>query len=67
MRSPTPVKASGFLRLTKELQKIALDNGVYPVNDVFYPVIDDDSKILLLYGGFGSGKSVFEVDKLLDE
>lgn len=67
MRCPNPVKASAFLRLTKELQKIAIDNGVYPVNDVFYPVINDDSKILLLYGGYGSGKSVFEVDKLLDE
>lgn len=67
MRSPTPVKASGFVRLPKELQEIALQNGIYPVNDVFYPVINDESKILLLYGGYGSGKSVFEVDKLLDE
>ncbi len=67
MRLPTPVKASQFLRLTKELKKIAIDNGIYPVNDVFYPVINDDSKILLLYGGYGSGKSVFEVDKLIDE
>ena len=67
MRLPTPVKASGFIRLTKELQAIALQNGIYPVNDVFFPVINDDSKILLLYGGYGSGKSVFEVDKLLDE
>lgn len=67
MRLPTPVKASQFLRLTKELQKIAIDNGIYPVNDVFYPVINDESKILILYGGYGSGKSVFEVDKLIDE
>jgi len=67
MRPPTPVKASGFLRLTKELQEIALHNGIYPVNDVFFPVINDDSKILLLYAGYGSGKSVFEVDKLIDE
>lgn len=67
MRSPNPVKASQFLRLTKELQLIAMQNGIYPVNDVFWPVIQDDSKILLLYGGYGSGKSVFEVDKLIDE
>ena len=67
MRLPTPIPASKFLRLTKELQKIALDNGIYPVNDVFFPIINDDSKILILYGGYGSGKSVFEVDKLIDE
>lgn len=67
MRLPNPVPASKFLTLTKELQKIALDNGIYPVNDVFLPVINDESKILLLFGGYGSGKSVFEVDKLLDE
>ena len=67
MRLPNPVKASQFLRLTKELQVIALQNGIYPVNDVFFPVINDESKILLLYGGYGSGKSVFEVDKLIDE
>ena len=67
MRLPNPVKASQFLRLTKDLQVIALHNGIYPVNDVFFPVINDESKILLLYGGYGSGKSVFEVDKLIDE
>lgn len=67
MRLPNPIKASQFLRLTKELQKISIDNGIYPVNDIFYPVINDDSKILILYGGYGSGKSVFEVDKLIDE
>lgn len=67
MRPPHPVKASGFLRLTKELQAIAMQNGIYPVNDVFFPIINDESKILLLYGGYGSGKSVFEVDKLIDE
>lgn len=67
MRQPTPVKASGWVKIPKELQTIALQNHIYPVNDVFYPVINDDSKILLLYGGYGSGKSVFVVDKLIDE
>ena len=63
----TPVKASGFVKLPKELQAIALSNNILPINDVFFPHWNDDSKILLLYGGYGSGKSVFEVDKLLDE
>lgn len=67
MKKATPVKASGFLQLSKELQVIAQQNGIVPVNDVFYPHWNDDSKILFLYGGYGSGKSVFEVDKLLDE
>lgn len=67
MRQPTPVKASGFVNLPKELQQISLDNGIYPVIDVFWNVRDDNSKILLLYGGYGSGKSLFEVDKLIDE
>jgi PBSX family phage terminase large subunit len=67
MRKPNPVKASGWIKLPQQLKDIALNNGIYPVNDVFYPVINDHSKILLLYGGYGSGKSVFIVDKLLDE
>lgn len=67
MKRATPVKASGFLHLSKELQVIAQANGIVPVNDVFYPYWNDDSKILFLYGGYGSGKSVFEIDKLLDE
>lgn len=61
------VKASGWVKVPEDLKEIAIGNGIYPVNDVFYPVIGDDSKILLLYGGYGSGKSVFMVDKLLDE
>ena len=67
MRLPTPVKATGFIRLSQKLQDIAIQNGIYPVNDIFLPIINDDSKILLIYGGYGSGKSVFEIDKLIDE
>jgi len=67
MHPVTPVKASGFIKLPPELQVIALANNILPINDVFYPYWNDDSKILLLYGGYGSGKSVFEVDKLLEE
>ena len=67
MQIATPVKASGFVKLPKALQEISLANNILPVNDVFYPVLNDESKILLLYGGYGSGKSIFVVDKLLDE
>ena len=67
MQTATPVKASGFVKLPKQLQEISLLNNILPVNDVFYPVLDDESKILLLYGGYGSGKSVFYIDKLINE
>lgn len=41
-------------------------SGAVPVNDIFFPLWDSEDKILLLYGGFGSGKSVFIIDKLLN-
>lgn len=62
-----PVKASKFTALPTEIQTLLTQNGAVPVNDVFFHLWDDESKILLLYGGFGSGKSVFLVDKLINE
>lgn len=60
-----PVKASAFSTLAVDVRGMLIDNGAVPVNDVFFDLWDDYSKILLLYGGYGSGKSVFIVDKLL--
>jgi phage terminase large subunit len=62
-----PFKASKFLSKNKELQKLAVLSGAVPVNDIFFDLWNDLSKILLLYGGFGSGKSVFIVDMLLNK
>lgn len=62
-----PVKASKFLKLSEDIRHSLVLNGAVPVNDIYFPLWDDDSKILLLYGGWGSGKSVFFVDKLIDE
>lgn len=62
-----PVKASSFIQIQKEIQFLLIQNGAVPVNDIFFDLWNDDSKILLLYGGWGSGKSVFFVDKLLNE
>src|ERR1051326_1696520 len=62
-----PVKASRFLQLDPEVRKLLIVNGAVPVNDIYFDLWNDDSKILILYGGFGSGKSVFFVDKLIDE
>lgn len=62
-----PVRASKFLRLPHDVQELLKSNGAVPVNDLYLPYWDDDSKILMLYGGYGSGKSVFFVDKLINE
>lgn len=62
-----PVKASAFVALPDDIKKLLTASGAVPVNDIFFDLWDDDSKVLLLYGGYGSGKSVFIVDKLVDE
>lgn len=61
-----PVKASAFLQLPVDVQKLLIDNGAVPVNDIFYPYWANRDKILLFYGGYGSGKSVFFADILID-
>lgn len=61
-----PVKASGFSNLSVDVRGMLIDNGAVPVNDVFFDLWNNQDKILLLYGGYGSGKSVFVVDKLLN-
>lgn len=62
-----PVKASKLLEQPEAIRELLVANGAVPVNDIFFPLWGDDSKILLLYGGWGSGKSVFIADKLIDE
>lgn len=62
-----PAKASTFNLLEPDERKGLIDSGVVPVNDIFFDLWDDISKILLLFGGFGSGKSVFIVDLLIDK
>jgi phage terminase large subunit len=61
------IDASLFSQLPKQVQKDLVASGLLSINDVFYPYWEDESKILMLYGGYGSGKSVFLVDKLIDE
>jgi PBSX family phage terminase large subunit len=51
--------------LTDELREALLLSGVIPVNDVFMPAWDLDDSIVLLYGSYGSGKSIFIIDKLI--
>jgi PBSX family phage terminase large subunit len=59
------LEASLFSPLPADLKQNLLRSGVVPVNDVFIPLWDSVHKINLLYGSYGSGKSVFIVDKLL--
>lgn len=62
-----PIKASRFVEAPVDLQDICLANGMVPTNDVFFPHWYNQSDIILLYGGFGSGKSNFAADRLLDK
>lgn len=60
-----PARASKFKKLDNDNQDILINSGFIPVNDIFLPVWDSQNKINLFYGSYGSGKSVFIVDKLL--
>ncbi len=62
-----PLEASLFKTLTEDLQEQLKLSGVVPVNDVFFPLWNNQNKINLLYGSYGSGKSVFIIDKLIDK
>src|SRR5438105_15473548 len=64
-----PVKATGWFNsaLTQEDQSTLTYSGLVPVNDIFFDLWDDQSKIKLLYGSYGSGKSDFVATWLLKE
>lgn len=62
-----PVKASGWFNSNISIKERDLlkKSGIAPVNDVFYHLWDNKDPIVLLYGGYGSGKSVFIQTDLL--
>lgn len=62
-----PLKASKYKRLPDEFKQNLLLSGVVPVNDTFLPFWDNQNKINLFYGSYGSGKSIFIVDKLINK
>lgn len=62
-----PLEASLFKPLPAELKESLLLSGVVPVNDIFIPFWGNTNKINLLYGSYGSGKSVFIVDVLIEK
>lgn len=67
MRTLQPLKASAFIHLNEEMKTLVLSNGAVPVNDVFYDLWGCCDDIMLLYGGYGSGKSMFLADYLINE
>lgn len=66
MRRLKPLEASLFKPLPDELKDSLLRSGVVPVNDIFIPIWENTNSINLLFGSYGSGKSVFVVDILIN-
>lgn len=60
-----PLEASLFKPLDSTLKKQLIQSGVVPVNDVYMELWSNLAKIILLYGSYGSGKSVYVVDRLI--
>lgn len=63
----TPVKATAWKGLPDDLKEIMLRQGAVPVNEVFFDQWNNESDILLFYGAYGSGKSIFVADKMLNQ
>lgn len=62
-----PLEASLFKPLDADLKELLVRSNVVPVNDVFLPIWTAQDKVILLYGSYGSGKSVFIADKWIDK
>lgn len=62
-----PIKGSAYSKLPPQAKDNLVLSGAVPVNDIFFDVWYDESKILLLFGGYGSGKSVIAIDKLINK
>lgn len=60
-----PLPASKFKLLDEWEREALISSGFVPVNDVFIPLWKNINPINLLYGSYGSGKSVFIVDELI--
>lgn len=58
-----PLPASKFVRLDEWERDALIASNFVPVNEVFLPYWRNGNGINLLYGSYGSGKSVFVVDE----
>lgn len=61
------LEASLYKKLPPEVRGAMLASGVIPVNDVLLPYFGNREKIFTLYGSYGSGKSVFFAEDLIDK
>lgn len=57
------LEASVFVEAPAEVRDLLLKSDVLPINDVFYKHWERQDKILLFYGSYGSGKSIYIADK----
>lgn len=58
-------KHSDLLKLPKEVQELLYKKSVIPVLDQFVDIWDNKDKKLILAGSYGSGKSIFAVNKAI--
>lgn len=63
----TLLEASHFTKGTPEIKDALRRSRVLPVNDVYLPTWDVQTRIMLFYGSYGSGKSVYVVDRLIEK
>lgn len=65
-----PVKAAAWKALPEEAKELILagsqNKKAVPVNEVFFDYWGNQDKILLFYGAYGSGKSIFVADMMID-
>jgi PBSX family phage terminase large subunit len=61
-----PLEATLYKPLPDDLKEKLILSGVIPVNDIYLPLWENNNKINLLYGSYGSGKSVFIIDVLIN-
>jgi hypothetical protein len=62
------LEASLFRPLSKEVRDVLLASDVLPVNDVFVPMTgNNELKLILLYGSYGSGKSIYVADMQIEK
>jgi len=61
------LEASTFKTAPSELRQQLLQSGVWAVNDKLLPFTNNTDKINLLYGSYGSGKSIFIVDRQINK
>lgn len=61
------LEASVFKKAPDNIQALLMASGVLPVNDIYMPLWDLTTLINLLYGSYGSGKSVVIIDRLIDK